>query len=685
MKAYLQVIIISICLFISSSSLKAQNIDSLLEIRNNTTNYIDKYKLDYQIAQTYYDANDYENASIFIQKALQLANSFEHTNFKYEANILAGDIILNQKQYQKADSLYDIALSYASDNQQKIILYQNKIGTQYRLGDLDKQKNYLIEIRKYIGNDTTGQNMADYYYAYSNYFVEQRDFLNQLKYLLKSKEIKEKIDDDLNFINHNIASVYYGMGAYENFIKIQLELLKQNQINENTVNELFALFSIADGYYAIQDYKSCKKYCYKSIELKEKKNVSNVFGFVYYLLGSSHMKENQLDSAEYYFNKGIKISLERGEKKELGDNYIGMSQLKLLQGNHQEAKNYAEKVRETINYIDFNTNSTLAKLYQEEGQYKKAYDLLRVNWNEWEKQEENRTTYKIISSLISEKYEREKQEEQSAFEEAIDRQRRLMFRSIFIICLLLALIVVIIQARNNRKLRQLNASLQQRNEALKQFTYITSHDLKEPIRNINSFAGLLERRFYQKSDNKIDLEYLGFIKNSASTMQTIIQSLRLYVDTSLKAVKREEVNIEKTINSLRQNLNTLISERNAVLIIENPEQIQNIQFSSPMLVLILQNLVQNGIKYNNSTYPTVTISLSKQQSNVLFKVTDNGIGIKKDFFEKVFQPFKTLKNKSVINASGLGLTICKNIIENYNGKIWVESDGQVGSQFYFYV
>ena len=104
-----------------------------------------------------------------------------------------------------------------------------------------------------------------------------------------------------------------------------------------------------------------------------------------------------------------------------------------------------------------------------------------------------------------------------------------------------------------------------------------------------------------------------------------------------------------------------------------------------MLILVLQNLVQNGFKYNEAEQPQVKVTVTPHEGKTLFTVVDNGVGIEPDYFDRIFSPFKTLANKSVTQSSGLGLSICKNILERYGGQIWVDSDGKNGSTFSFVV
>ena len=115
----------------------------------------------------------------------------------------------------------------------------------------------------------------------------------------------------------------------------------------------------------------------------------------------------------------------------------------------------------------------------------------------------------------------------------------------------------------------------------------------------------------------------------------------------------------------------------------NPQSIDVVQFPKELLILILQNIIQNGIKHNRSDSPKLKITVFEQNQETIFKVRDNGIGIDKKFHDQIFVPFKTLQNKYDNQSSGLGLSICKNILENHGGKIWIESDGNLGSSFYF--
>ena len=179
------------------------------------------------------------------------------------------------------------------------------------------------------------------------------------------------------------------------------------------------------------------------------------------------------------------------------------------------------------------------------------------------------------------------------------------------------------------------------------------------------------------------VEYLEYITNGAETLAKIVDSLKVFTDVSFKELQRERVSLKDVLNTLKNLLSPQVQAQSGQLLILNQGKLENVFFSSSLLLLILQNLVLNGLKYNTSEIPKVELEVVPQKGAVLFKVADNGIGIDNKFYEKIFHPFKSLEAKSITKSSGLGLAICKNIVEKYGGQIWVESAKEKGSTFYF--
>lgn len=238
------------------------------------------------------------------------------------------------------------------------------------------------------------------------------------------------------------------------------------------------------------------------------------------------------------------------------------------------------------------------------------------------------------------------------------------------------------KAENN--LQQKNDKLSNINQNLEQFAYICSHDLKEPIRGVHSFINLIERRIKKEDTlHKEIAPFFGYTYNYLKTLQNIIASLGVFTRLNRdENLTMNTVHIDDIFEKVELNLSELIREKNVVLKLSNSTDSDTMQTSEYGLLLVLQNLVQNGMKYNTSTTPIIHINLTKQEDNWLFTISDNGIGIDKAYHQYIFEPFKTLKNKNTTNSSGLGLAICTKIITQLGGKIWIESIPDKGSSFY---
>ena len=247
----------------------------------------------------------------------------------------------------------------------------------------------------------------------------------------------------------------------------------------------------------------------------------------------------------------------------------------------------------------------------------------------------------------------------------------------------ISLITIRVLNENKKRLQETERLLKivnSKNEALEQFAYITSHDLKEPLRNIGSFSGLLERELQDKTNEKTQ-EYLNFITTNAIQLNGLIESVWDFVEISnIENASFERVDLNRVLVQIRKKLNTQITSSNAQVSIPD---LPTITGNFEQLTLLFQHLIENGIKFNTSNIPNIQIKVKKEGRKYIFSIQDNGIGIDEAYFDLIFQPYKTLHNKSVYTGSGVGLAICKRILEQHDGRIWLTSDMKSGSIFYF--
>jgi len=227
-----------------------------------------------------------------------------------------------------------------------------------------------------------------------------------------------------------------------------------------------------------------------------------------------------------------------------------------------------------------------------------------------------------------------------------------------------------------KNVEELNRS----NEELGQFAYIASHDLQEPLRMVASYTQLLSRRYKGKLDSDAD-EFIAFAVDGASRMQRLIQDLLAYSRVGTKGKDLLDISSEEALQQALINLRGAIEEKGA-LVTHDP--LPPVLADEMQLIQLFQNLVGNAIKYQSSGIPKVHVSAAKNGGKKwTFSVKDNGLGIDAQYFEKIFGMFQRLHKREEFAGTGIGLAICKKIVERHGGNISVESQPGQGSTFRF--
>ncbi len=228
-------------------------------------------------------------------------------------------------------------------------------------------------------------------------------------------------------------------------------------------------------------------------------------------------------------------------------------------------------------------------------------------------------------------------------------------------------------------LQKKNRELEQKTQELERFTYIASHDLKSPLRNIVSFVNLIKRDIKRENYGELS-EYLDFVETGAIQMRELIDGVLIIseVDNKNREMEYVEIDLNRVFKKVTLNLKHDIESQKAKIATED---LPSFFGEAADFVIVFQNLIQNGIKYNESLNPEVFVSTTKTNRFMVLHFTDNGIGLKEEYYDRIFEFFRRLHTAEEYSGTGLGLGLCKKIIEKYNGRIEVDSKLGEGTRF----
>jgi PAS domain S-box-containing protein len=237
----------------------------------------------------------------------------------------------------------------------------------------------------------------------------------------------------------------------------------------------------------------------------------------------------------------------------------------------------------------------------------------------------------------------------------------------------------ITERRQAEDLRRVAENLSRSNTALQEFAYVASHDLQEPLRMIASYTQLLQRRYAGRLDSDAD-EFIGYAVDGATRMKQLIHDLLQYSRVETHAGSLQPVDCAAVLRQVRADLRVAIDEARAQVeigplpvLLGDPTQLRQ----------VFQNLIGNAIKFRGDAPPLVRVCAERHGAEYLFTVADNGIGFDAQYTERIFIVFQRLHTREAYPGTGIGLALCKKIVERHGGRIWVESEQGQGARFYF--
>jgi len=609
-----------------------------------------------------------------------------------------GKLHLDQKQYEKAaDFFTHMRLSAQSQKKRaKEIEALYYLGKAYR-----RAENYNLAIAKLEAlielTAHTGSPFLDKaYFELSKSYQAIGDFENAYKNQLKCLELREEKQDSSGQMRcyYQLGTIFY----YQDNFDLALQYYENTKDLAEKIHDKKYLYNslgaLGSTYQSMGDLQKSLSYSKKALALATEMNYPTGLAYTYANLGEYYFGLMRFDSAETCIRQSLRLS------ETIRDNSLKAAVLRILGKIHLQTGNpkaglacldsslflakkydYTSRILEV--YLDMADAYEATNHPEMCGQYLKSYIRLKDSIvNESLAQELGK---------IQTKYEVLKREKEIAVKDSKIEQlyRKVLIGSVAF--LLLLLVVIGISYRRQSKINRLlesktreieeqNKKLARSNAELQQFAYIASHDLKEPLRNIGSFASLIRRR-YADQMNEECLEFFSYIQNGVARMYQLLNDVLSFSRLDYEDHQTQLVNPKEIIEETIFKLSTQIQDKNAVILVGSMPEIH----ANPVhLGQLFQNLISNGLKFSNGKSPEIKVFCRKTPDNqYVFSVQDNGIGIHMKYKDKIFEMFQRLEKQNGQEGTGVGLAICKKIVDQYGGKIWVRSKPQQGATFFF--
>jgi|GEM_PF-2345631 len=544
--------------------------------------------------------------------------------------------------------------------------------------NFDVAKHSLNTLQQDILKNPTDSLLSFFHFLEYDFYLHKKQFKQAFDAMLNARKHSNRTNPKHYYIEYHIGIFYKWINDH----KAALKLYQHNKplaLKDNRIMD-YAYFSIGEmkTHFHFKDYTKTKSIANDILNLND--TITDATGFfksiAHIYKGNCYLAEQNIANAEQEFNLALTESISDNRLNEICSSYKGLAKIALAKNEKEKAFQYLQLSKQNNFEFDFELNQLLAQAYFNRQLYTKAFELLKYTAQRYKEERDNFPLNDLASGFVNQRLVSLESEKKNA----VNRVRNFALITGGIILFLILAIIFLIQQNNNKKLLSLNKSLDYRNNILKQYAYITSHDLKEPIRNIKAFTELLHLHLNENNikDESID-EYLKFINSGSDTLVKMVADLKLFIEVNFDSPKNETFHLKEIIEIVKHKLENIISDNNATIQNNISDSLQKIKFSKQNLSIVFQNIILNSILYNNNKLKQININALQKQGEIIVSISDNGIGIPDNFKQTIFEPFKSLHNKTEKTLSGLGLSITKTIINNQNGKIWIENNKPAGT------
>ncbi len=677
-------------LFFHITNVSANTLDSLENVLrakitgNNVNEQLSAY---FELGKAYFNNKENDKALEYLLATESLAKKLKNKDVYNQVRQKLGACYSARHENDLAIETYtNLIKDISKDDLPLLGKTYHQLAKIYRFqGNYELSFDYhykALQIREEL-NDENG--VAESYYQIGSIHFRQGNFHKSIEYFNKSLELAEKLEYE-KYIIYNYGAIggsYSRLGQVELSKEFNLKAFNLSMATTQKNGLSFFAFNLGDNYQALGNLEEALKYFEQAHTLNIEAN--NRWGQINTnkAIGEIYIDKNNKEKGLNHLNKSLEIAQDLGARSKLPDVYISLAR------NHQYIGNYKESNFYYQNFIALKDSLVNEATIQKMADTKAQYEITQKEKALQKRDSQLQDMYRnfLIAGLfaliiflwqVTNKYRTQTKHNKTQREknEKIQQQNEELAK------------VHLTQVETNQLLKEQNEkillqnnSLENKNEELQRFAYIASHDLKEPLRNIGSFATLLKRRFKGQLGKDAD-EYIDFITTNVSRMYDLLHEVLMYSKLENEEITSEWISLNKIVQTVKETLRGKIMEQNVTV---NIDQLPEVKGHRSHLMQLFQNLISNSIKYNKNEKPLVEVGL---QYNVngherVYFVKDNGIGLDMEFKERVFEIFKRLHGKDEFEGTGVGLAICKKIVNQNHGDIWVESEVGEGATFYF--
>jgi len=641
----------------------------LQNIENQSLNYPESIDHALAICETYRMISDWESAKDFSKKALEESEHKNDTHRLIQALQAESEIYILKNQFGDALDLAKQALEKLKgldDDSLKAEVYNLICKIYINRQEYDQILKFaeeVLSISKASG-DVEKEIIASSYLAV--YYGSQLDYKTSIQYFYDSLEQSESIGFDRQTARNliNIGTIYARLfNQKEALTKYESAVEKYDRVLANRTKTI--LFNnIGKIYFEEKEYDKSVLYFEKTLDLAVEIKYTEMVALALVHLGKINCELQKFKEAEGFADRASEILEDLGDVNAKCINFLNYGKLAHHSGDFATAIRHlkagieiSQKVKNED--VEIECLKFLSEVFAAQEDFENAFDFKKLyakKQAEYLRKQRNRQVLDAEIKFAT----KEKQQQIDALQKENQLQAMLL--------------------EKQEEIERANEQLTQANEELKQFAYVASHDLKEPLRMIGSFTQLIHKKYAQEADEKTQT-YFEYVTDGVDRMNGLLDGLLRYATVGRGSIQLKPVDLNDMLTVVQSNLRLLIEETNTQIVIDDLPTIQGI---SSLVSQLFQNLISNAIKFRGKDVtPQIRITSEIREKDYLIGVSDNGIGIKPEYKERIFVIFQRLHARTEYEGTGIGLAICHKIVQRLGGKIWVESEFGEGSTFYF--